>query len=67
MKQVIILTIALMLSLAATRIVSEDDGRKQRYARVTANYNKCVEVVHADEGNSVADARCRHWAIMTTD
>ena len=32
MKQVI-LTIALMLSLADTRIVSEDDGRKQRYSK----------------------------------
>ena len=47
MKQVI-LTITLMLSLADTRIVSEDDGRKQRYARVTANYNKCVERVKQD-------------------
>ena len=37
-----------MLSLADTRIVSEDDGRKQRYARVTANYNKCVERVKQD-------------------
>ena len=73
MKQVI-LTIALMLSLslADTRIVSEDDGRKQRYARVTANYNKCIERVKRDYNPKTDDAiasiaRCRHWAIMTTD
>ena len=66
----VILTIALMLSLAVTRIVSEDDGRKQRYARVTANYNKCVERVKQDYNpdDAIASiARCRHWAIMTTD
>ena len=73
MKQVI-LTIALMLmlSLAVTRIVSEDDGRKQRQARVTANYNKCIERVKRDYNPKTDDAiasiaRCRHWAIMTTD
>lgn len=66
----LILTIALMLSLAVTHIVSEDDGRKQRYARVTANYNKCVERVKQDSNpdDAIASiARCRHWAIMTTD
>ena len=69
----VILTIALMLSLAVvTRIVSEDDGRKQRYTRVTANYNKCVERVKQDYNPKTDDAialiaRCRHWAIMTTD
>ena len=67
----VILTIALMLSLADTRIVSEYDGRKQRYARVTANYNKCVERVKRNHNPKTDDAiasiaRCRHWAIMTT-
>ena len=72
MKQVI-LTIALMLMLSlACCIVSEDDGRKQRYARVTANYNKCIERVKRDYNPKTDDAiasiaRCRHWAIMTTD
>ena len=72
MKQVI-LTLMLSLSLADTRIVREDDGRKQRYARVTANYNKCIERVKQDVKNPTTDdaiasiARCRHWAIMTTD
>ena len=73
MKQ-LILTIALLVSLQAladTRIVSEDDGRKQRYARVTANYNKCVERVKRNYNPKTDDAiasvaRCRHWAIMTT-
>ena len=73
MKQVILtITLMLMLSLAVTRIVSEDDGRKQRYARVTANYNKCIERVKQDYNPKTDDAiasiaRCRHWAIMTTD
>ena len=71
MRQVI-LTLMLSLSLADTRIVSEDDGRKQRYARVTANYNKCIERVKRDYNPKTDDAiasiaRCRHWAIMTTD
>ena len=68
MKQVI-LTIALMLSLADTRIVSEDDERKQRYTRVTANYNKCVKQDYNPKtDDAIASiARCRHWAIMTTD
>ena len=71
MKQVI-LTLMLSLSLADTRIVSEDNGRKQRYARVTANYNKCIERVKRDYNPKTDDAiasiaRCRHWAIMTTD
>lgn len=67
--KLVILTIALMLSLAVNRIVSEDDGRKQRYARVTANYNKCIErVKQAKTDDAIASiARCRHWAIMTTD
>ena len=73
MKQVI-LTIALMLSLQAvadTRVEREIE-RKQRYARVTANYNKCVERVKRDYNPKTDDAmasiaRCRHWAIMTTD
>ena len=73
MKQVILtITLMLSLSLADTRIVSEDDGRKQRYARVTANYNKCIERVKRDYNPKTDDAiasiaRCRHWAIMTTD
>lgn len=67
--KLVILTL-MLLSLA--RIVSEDDGRKQRYARVTANYNKCVERVKRDYNPKTDDAiasiaRCRHWAIMTTD
>ena len=73
MKQVI-LTIALMLSLQAvadTRVEREIE-RKQRYARVTANYNKCVERVKRDYNPKTDDAmasiaRCRHWAIMTTN
>lgn len=69
--KLVILTL-MLLSLAVTRIVSEDDGRKQRYARVTANYNKCVERVKQDSNPKTDDAiasiaRCRHWAIMTTD
>ena len=73
MKQVILtITLMLSLSLADTRIVSEDNGRKQRYARVTANYNKCIERVKRDYNPKTDDAiasiaRCRHWAIMTTD
>ena len=73
MKQVILtITLMLSLSLADTRIVREDDGRKQRYARVTANYNKCIERVKRDYNPKTDDAiasiaRCRHWAIMTTD
>lgn len=64
--KLVILT--LMLSLADTRIVSEDDGRR---ARVTANYNKCVERVKRDYNPKTDDAiasiaRCRHWAIMTS-
>ena len=71
MKQVI-LTITLMLSLADTRIVSEEDGRKQRYVQVTAKYHKCIERVKRDYNPKTDDAiasiaRCRHWAIMTTD
>ena len=72
MKQVI-LTIALMLMLSlASCIVSEDNGLKQRQARVTANYNKCIERVKRDYNPKTDDAiasiaRCRHWAIMTTD
>ena len=72
MKQVI-LTIALMLGLSlASCIVSEDDGLKQRQARVTATYNKCIERVKQDSSPTTDDAiasiaRCRHWAIMTTD
>ena len=71
MKQVI-LTIALILSLVDTRIVSADDGRKQRYARVTANYHKCVERVKRSYNPKTDDAiasiaRCRQWAIMTTN
>ena len=72
MKQVI-LTITLMLGLSlACCIVSEDDGLKQRQARVTANYNKCIERVKRDYNPKTDDAiasiaRCRHWAIMTTD
>ena len=73
MKQ-IVLTLALLVSLQAladTRIVSEEE-RKQRYARVTANYNKCVERVKQGYNPKTDDAiasiaRCRHWAIMTTD
>ena len=73
MRQVILtITLMLSLSLADTRIVSDDDGRKQRYARVTANYNKCIERVKQDHNPKTDDAiasiaRCRHWAIMTTD
>ena len=73
MKQVI-LTIALLVSLQAVAdtSVEREDGRKQRYARVTANYNKCVERVKRDYNPKTDDAiasiaRCRHWAIMTTD
>lgn len=68
MKQVI-LTIALLVSATACSVERE---RKQRYARVTANYNKCVERVKRDYNPKTDDAmasiaRCRHWAIMTTD
>ena len=70
MKQVI-LTLMLMLSLASC-IVSDDNGLKQRQARVTATYNKCIERVKQDSNPKTDDAiasiaRCRHWAIMTTD
>ena len=73
MKQVI-LTLALLVSLQALAdtSVEREEERKQRYARVTANYNKCVERVKR-EYNPKTDAaiasiaRCRHWAIMTTD
>lgn len=66
--KLVILTLMLLLF---ARIVSEDDGRKQRYDRVTANYNKCVERVKQDYNPKTDDAiasiaRCRHWAIMTT-
>lgn len=69
MKQVI-LTIALLVSATACSDTSVE--RKQRYARVTANYNKCVERVKQDYNPNTDDAmasiaRCRHWAIMTTD
>ena len=72
MKQVI-LTIALMLGLSlASCIVSEDDGLKQRQARVTATFDKCIERVKQDSSPTTDDAiasiaRCRQWAIMTTD
>ena len=73
MKQVI-LTIALLVSLQAVAdtSVEREIERKQRYARVTANYNKCVERVKRDYNPKTDDAiasiaRCRHWAIMTTD
>ena len=69
MKQVI-LTIALLVSATACTDASVE--RKQRYVRVTANYNKCVERVKRDYNPKTDDAiasiaRCRHWAIMTTD
>ena len=69
MKQVI-LTIALLVSANACTDTSVE--RKQRQARVTANYNKCVERVKQDYNPKTDDAiasiaRCRHWAIMTTD
>ena len=73
MKQVI-LTIALLVSLQAVAdtSVEREIERKQRYARVTAKYNKCVERVKRDYNPKTDDAiasiaRCRHWAIMTTD
>lgn len=71
MKQVI-LTIALLVSATACSDTSVERERKQRYARVTANYNKCVERVKRDYNPKTDDAmasiaRCRHWAIMTTD
>ena len=73
MKQ-IALTIALLVSLQALAdtSVEREAKRKQRYARVTANYNKCVERVKRDYNPKTDDAiasiaRCRHWAIMTTD
>ena len=73
MKQVI-LTIALLVSATACSdtSVEREIERKQRYARVTATYNKCVERVKRDYNPKTDDAmasiaRCRHWAIMTTD
>ena len=73
MKQ-IILTLALLVSLQAladTSVERKEEERKQRYARVTANYNKCVERVKRGYNPKTDDAiasiaRCRHWAIMTT-
>ena len=72
MKQ-LILTIALMLSLQALAdtSVEREEERKQRYARVTANYHKCVERVKREYNPKTDDAiasiaRCRQWAIMTT-
>lgn len=70
MKQ-IALTIALLVSLHALADTSVERD-KQRYARVTANYNKCIERVKRDYNPKTDDAiasiaRCRHWAIMTTD
>ena len=70
MKQ-IVLTLALLVSATACSGEREIE-RKQRYARVTANYNKCVERVKRDDNPKTDDAiasiaRCRHWAIMTTD
>ena len=72
MKQVI-LTLALLVSLQALAdtSVEREEERKQRYARVTANYNKCVERVKRNHNPKTDDAiasiaRCRHWAIMTT-
>ena len=69
MKQVI-LTIAILVSANACTDTSVE--REQRYVRVTANYNKCVERVKRDYNPKTDDAiasiaRCRHWAIMTTD
>ena len=69
MKQ-IVLTLALLVSVNACSDTSVE--RKQRYARVTANYHKCVERVKRDYNPKTDDAiasiaRCRHWAIMTTD
>ena len=74
MKQVL-LTLALLVSLQAladTSVERKEEERKQRYARVTANYNKCVERVKQGYNPKTDDAiasiaRCRHWAIMTTD
>lgn len=73
MKQVI-LTIALLVSLQAVAdtSVEREIERKQRRAKVTAKYNKCVERVKRDYHPKTDDAiasiaRCRHWAIMTTD
>ena len=72
MKQVI-LTLALLVSLQALAdtSVEREEERKQRYARVTATYNKCVERVKREYNPKTDDAiasiaRCRHWAIMTT-
>ena len=67
MKQVI-LTLALMVSANACSDTSieREEERKQRYARVTANYNKCVERVKQDYNpDAIASiARCRQWAII---
>ena len=65
MKQVI-LTLALMVSCSDTSIEREEE-RKQRYARVTANFDKCVERVKQDYNpDAIASiARCRQWAIRT--
>ena len=69
MKQ-IVLIIALLVSANACRDTSIE--RKQLYARVTANYHKCVERVKRDYNPKTNDAialiaRCQHWAIMTKD
>ena len=73
MKQ-IALTIALLVSLQALAdtSVEREAKRKQRYVQVTAKYHKCIERVKRDYNpktdNAIASiARCRHWAIMTTD
>ena len=73
MKQ-IALTIALLVSLQALAdtSVEREAKRNQRYVQVTAKYHKCIERVKRDYNPKTDDAiasiaRCRHWAIMTTD